>query len=419
MTTTIKQLTGLCLCALVAAPLWAAPQVPDPEVRVNQSTVSKNRNPAAVFDASGRALLVWENEQLGLQARFTGRDERNIGPELGLVANQLLSGIPAAGNVTVRKEPAVAFLSSGQFVLAWTEERAFLRVDHFYENRQLLDRDIFAQVFGSDGRPAGAAFRVNAAAAGFQSQPRLAARGNDVLVVWGSDGLGDRDADGVYGRAISRTGLSSPEFKIAAAGANPSVAVQASGDFAVVWDANDGSSTGIFAQLFDRNRTPRGSELRVNTSTAGLQRRASIAPATSGVGANGGYLVVWQGQGETSRQHRIFGQFVGNAGNLLCSQLALSNGANLKELAPTVALGKNGGFVTIWLAYDETFPRGIFALELDAQGAAVGDIVRLNQRPIGANTRTMMASDTRGFAIPWEGYIARKAGITVQMATQQ
>jgi hypothetical protein len=414
-----KHLTGLCLCALLAVPAWAEPVVPGAEVRVNQTNVFKQRNPAAAFDATGRALLVWENEQLGLFGRFAGRNGRSVGPEFRLVANQVLDGIPAAGDVVTRKDAAVAFLPSGHFVLAWTEEPAFLRVDHFYESREIQDREIYAQVFESDGRPAGAAFRVNAASAGFQSAPRLASRANDVVVVWGSEARGSRDAGGIYGRVINRSGVVGAQFKVAAAGASPAVAVAPSGDFAVVWDAADGSDTGIFAQLFDKNRNLVGSELRVNTTTAGLQRRPSIAPTGNGVGANnGGFFVVWQGQGATSREARIFGQFLGRSGNLVGPQLALSKGDNLKEIAPSVAPGKNGGFLTVWLSYDTTFPRGIFALEVDAFGAPVGDIVKLNQRQIGANTRSSVASDAQGFAIPWEGYVARKAGISVQMLAQ-
>lgn len=402
-----KHYVGLCLSALLAAPLMAAPVVPGAEIRVSQNQIAKQKNPNVAFDNSGRSLLVWEDDQRGLFGRFVGRDGRPVGAELSLVANQVLSGIPAAGNVVVRKDAAAAFLPSGHFVLAWTEEPAFLRVDHFYESRELQDRDVFAQVFDRAGSPAGARFRVNAAAGGFQSVPRLATRGNDVIVVWGSEkrGLG---ADGIYGRVVNRGGLVGPEFKVADAGSAPAVAAVPNGSFMVVYDASDGNGTGIFAQLFDRAASPVGADLRVNTDVAGHQRRPSVAAAP-----NGDYMVVWQGQGASVRSAKIFGQFVGRLGNLVGAQIAVSTGEIQKEIAPSVAAVGNK-FLAVWLGYDEVFPRGIFAAELDAQGAVVGEVVKLNRRAIDANTRTAIAADAQGYSVPWQGFLAKRQGISVQ-----
>jgi hypothetical protein len=404
-----KHYAGLCLSVLLAAPLLAAPTVPGAEARVSQSVVNKQKNPNAALDASGRALLVWENDQLGLQGRFMGRNGQPLGAQFSLVANQVLSGIPAAGDVVSRKDAAAAFLPSGDFVLAWTEEKAFLRLDHFFENRELQDRDVFAQIFDRNGQPAGAPFRVNAEAAGFQSVPRLAARATDVVVVWSSEGR-NVGASGVYGRVINRSGLASAELKVADAGAAAAVAAAPNGDFAVVWDAADGSGTGIFAQLYEKDLDAVGSSLRVSTDTVGHQRRPAVAAAN-----DGDYLVVWQGQHGSPRVTRIFGQFVGKAGNLVGSQLALSSGADQKEIAPAVARGQGNTFVAVWLGYDEVFPRGIYGLEIDANGAAVGDAVKLNRRKIDANTRIAIASDAQGFVVPWQGFLQRRHGISVQM----
>lgn len=407
-----KHCVGLCLSALLAAPLMAAPVVPGAEIRVSQTLVAKQKNPNVAFDATGRLLLVWENDQLGLFGRFLARDGRPLGPEFNLVANQVLAGIPAAGNVVVRKDAAAAFLPSGHFVLAWTEEPAFLRVDHFYENRELQDRDVFAQVFDRNGRAAGARFRVNAATAGFQSVPRLAVRGNDVIVVWASEGrrLG---ADGIYGRVVNRGGLSGREFKVADAGSAPAVAAAASGAFAVVYDAKDADGTGIFAQLFDRDAFAVGAAVKVSTDVVGHQRRPAVAAA-----ANGDYLVVWQGQAGSPRITKISGQFLGKLGNLVGPQLAVSTGAVQKEIAPAVAAGKGGKFVAVWLGYDEVFPRGVYAAELDALGAVVGDVVKLNRRAIDANTRISIAADTQGFSVPWQGFLQKRQGIAVQLIAQ-
>jgi hypothetical protein len=154
------------------------------ELRVSGNTASKQRNPTAAYNAAGSELVVWENDREGLRARFYGRDGAPLTAEIGLVANQVVSGSPAEGIEVLRKDPVVAFLSSGEFFLGWTEERSSVRVDVFFQERRLLDRDVYIQKFNAVGAPASAPLRLSAAA-GFQSVPRILVRnGADAVVVW-------------------------------------------------------------------------------------------------------------------------------------------------------------------------------------------------------------------------------------------
>ena len=130
---------GLSLTALAllsAVPVLGEPRPLGTEFRVNGNVESKQRNPAAAFNAGGGALVVWENDKNGLRGRFYGRDGAPLSGELALAANQKLPGVPANGVEVMRKDPAVAFLPGGDFLLAWTEERSDVRVDIFFEQRQ-------------------------------------------------------------------------------------------------------------------------------------------------------------------------------------------------------------------------------------------------------------------------------------------
>jgi hypothetical protein len=70
----------------------------------------------------------------------------------------------------------------------------------------------------------------------------------------------------------------------------PAVAVDDNGDFVVVWSSpNDGAYGGIAGQRFDSNGGMLGPEIVVNTYTSGAQRSPSVA-----VDANGNFVVVWQ-----------------------------------------------------------------------------------------------------------------------------
>jgi hypothetical protein len=181
-------LTALALLPALAAPVLAQPRPVGDEFRVNGITESKQHNPVAAFNAAGSALVVWENENLGLRARFYGRDGAPQTGELALVANQKLTTVPVQGTEVLRKDPAVAFLAGGEFLLAWTEERDDVQSDIFIERRTVLDRDVYVQKFSAAGVAQGAPVRLNTTTAGFQSVPKILVRnGLDAVVVWQSD----------------------------------------------------------------------------------------------------------------------------------------------------------------------------------------------------------------------------------------
>src|SRR2546430_13925526 len=70
-----------------------------------------------------------------------------------------------------------------------------------------------------------------------------------------------------------------PEFRVNTFNANaqgePAVASDADGDFVMAWEsyAQDGSSFGVYAQRYNAAGAAQGGEFRVNTTTAGSQRR--------------------------------------------------------------------------------------------------------------------------------------------------
>lgn len=405
-------LTALALVPATVVPVLGQPRPVGNEIRVSGNTASKQRNPTAAYNAAGSELVVWENDQEGLRGRFYGRDGAPLTAEIGLVANQVVSGSPAEGIEVLRKDPVVAFLSSGEFFLAWTEERSSVRVDVFFQDRRLLDRDAYIQKFNAAGAPASAPLRLSDAT-GFQSVPRILVRnGADAVVVWQNASSSN---DGVFARLIKPSGLpGGSEVKLSSGlAANPAIAGANNGEFIVSWEAADGGSQGVFARLYDRSAAPKGSEFRVNSQVAGLQRRAAVAPVTAG-----GWLVVWQGEGVDNKHHHIFGQFLGAAGNLVGPQFRISEGVGQIQIAPSVAPIAGGNFVVIWTDWDKVFPIGLFGVEIDKLGNTIGDEVQINTRPINAQTRTSLAvSPSGGILAPWEGFHtrnARRAGIAAR-----
>lgn len=395
-------LAALALLPATVAPVFGEPRPVGSEFRVNGNISSKQRNPVAAYNVAGGTLVVWENDQVGLRGRFLDLNGVPMGVELTLVANQKLNGLPAQGIEVMRKDPALAFLPSGEFLLAWTEERSKVSIDIFFESREVLDRDVHIQKFRANGTALDKPVRLNATAGGFQSLPKLLVRGGDqrALVVWQS--VGDK-AGGIYSRTIRTDTLQSVDTEkrlstVAGPAANVAVAGDSTGNYVVAWEAKDSNGQGVFARLFDRTGIAKGGDFRVSTDVVGYQGRPAVASD------RGGWLVTWQGQAGSIKDAHIFGQFLGATGNQVGPQFRISEGVGRAQIAPSVTPVANGHFLVTWLDKDDPFPLGLFGVEIDKLGNAVGAEVKINSLPINSHSRTSVASSAKSILIPWEGF---------------
>jgi len=404
-------LMALVLLTATAAPVLGQPQFAGAEFRVNGNTNAILHNPAVAFSGNGNSMVVWEDAQAGLRGRVYAGNGNAISDDLSLVANQKLQGLPAHGIEIIRKDAAVAFLPSGDLVLAWTEEKDNVSVDILFESRQVIDRNVLAQKFSAAGAPQGTPTRLNASAAGYQSLPKILLRtGLDPFVVW-------QTGDGIFGRAFrpEKSKAVGAEVKISSGpGGNAAIAGDAAGNFLVSWEAADRSSQGVYARLFDKTASPRGGEFLVNSTVEGLQRRPAVTAVKSG-----GWFVVWQGQGATTKDAHVYGQFLGGGGSFIGPEFRISQGFGPTQISPAVAEISGGNFVVAWTDWKDPFPIGVFSVELDRLGNALGAETEINSRPIGSQTRTALAAFGSTVMIPWEGFTDSNThpGISARRAT--
>lgn len=156
------------------------------------------------------------------------------------------------------------------------------------------DGGIFAaSVTGSVAAPQ---FRVNTTTTGVQDEPAVVARGaNDFAAVW--SGAGPLDDSGIFSAPLDR---SSPEVLVNGVTDgeqyNPAVAVAGSGIVTVAWDgAGAADDAGIYARRFDPrvNLQPVTTDIAINTTIDGVQRRAAVAG-----NSQGDYTVAFEGPGD-------------------------------------------------------------------------------------------------------------------------
>lgn len=166
---------------------------------------------------------------------------------------------------------------------------------------------MFGQRFDRSGQRLGEEFLVNTYVEGQQGfrSAGVDIAGDDsgaFVVVWNSFSGQDGDGDGVFGQRFASNGQPvGPEFQVNTYTTGEqfpaSVACDRDGNFLVTWLSGGADSRipdGInhyWAQLFDADGEPVGSEFQVNSQTDGYRIRV-FSPGLS-VTAPGTFVVAW------------------------------------------------------------------------------------------------------------------------------
>lgn len=410
----LRTLLVLASLALLAAVPGAAQMEADgPEFPVNTNQVARQKAPSVFFENGGRYTVVWENDRLGVRCRRFRAVGPPLGPDFSLVLNSQLPPVPGEGPMVYNVQPAVVRIAGGPggagFLLFWTREDAYLRVAPFIQHTDVLDRKVYGQRFNPAGQPLGEPFAVDPTANAFQSHPRAAlGQGGRVLVVWEHDAQGEA-SDVVLGRLFDTDGNAlGPVVPLSeTVGARPAVAAADDGRFLVVWEGPDDDDEGVFLRLLGPDGGYLTAPAQANTSTEGPQRRAAVAAHPEG-----GFLVAWNGRYESRLQARIFGRQLDADGAFAGPERRFSDGDGTAQVSPFLAPTLGGGFLVAWIDWEESFPIGVFGIQVDAAGLPVGEAMAFNDDPVNSHFFASVAGDGAGrFVAVWEGFTGQEAGI--------
>lgn len=168
-------------------------------------------------------------------------------------------------------DPAVAVGPQGAFVVAWRKG------------------GILARRFTPQGGASGGSFVVDSgvtgASPGAGNNLRIGKDGDgNFLILWSSGST-------VFGRRYSSDTRPIDGLLSMAAGANYDAAIGGKGNFVLAWEAPDPGSQGtnVFIRRFKSTGAPFGPQLRANQRAKGSQQAPEV-----GIGADGGFVVVWQ-----------------------------------------------------------------------------------------------------------------------------
>jgi hypothetical protein len=208
----------------------------------------------------------------------------------------------------------------------------------------------------------------------------------------------------VFGRRYDAAGQSlTTEFQVnrytTASQYAPAVAMDAAGRFLVVWSSrSDGSAYGVVGQRYDPAGVPVGGEFVVNTYTTGRQGSPAIAAS-----ANGGFVVVWQGQDQDGDSYGVFGQRYDRAGAAVGQEFRVTTYTTGAQLRPAVAADAVGNFLVVWASIGQDGDdSGIYGQRFDAGGAPLGGEFRVNSFTTTAQDFPAVAMDGAGTVVVWE-----------------
>ena len=255
---------------------------------------------------------------------------------------------------------------------------------------------------------AGSEFRVNTYTTGHQGTPDVAvdAHGNFV-VVWSSGGQ-DGDGYGIFGRRFDAAGTAEgTEFQVNVFTTGmqrpPAVASSTNGDFVVVWASypQDGDGYGVVGRRFSAAGVPQGSEFVVNSYTTGHQALAAVATQPSG-----NFVVVWTSNGQDGDAYGIFGRRFDAGGVPLGVEFQVNSHTTGDQFGYAVASDANGNFVVVWSSDGQDGSGfGIFGQRFSGAGAPLGLEFEVSSYTTSKQFGPSVASAPNGnFVVVWTSY---------------
>ena len=296
-----------------------------------------------------------------------------------------------------QEAPEVAVAADGSYIAVWQSE-----------NKDGDKTAIVMQRYDASGLAQGGEVVVNTTPTDEQTNPSIALSDNgSFVVVWESKAQDNGGSLGIYGQRFDAAGAKvGAEFLVNTVTADdqsaPRVAIDAAGNFVVVWQSKsqdpDGS-IGIYAQRFDAAAVKQGIEFRVNTTTADDQEAPSVA-----MNGAGSFVVAWQSKNQDGQGRGVYARLYNAAGVAQTGEVPVNQFTAGDQRVPVVAMDDSGKFVVAWTSKDQDGSReGIYARRFDAAGTALAAEFRVNTTLINDQEAPSIAMNGAGaFAIGWQ-----------------
>ncbi|EMI55521.1 Cadherin domain protein, partial [Rhodopirellula sallentina SM41] len=179
----------------------------------------------------------------------------------------------------------------------------------------------------------------------------------DYVVVWTSDNQ-DGDGKAVYAQRFNAAGVAlTGEIQVNQTTSDDQqwarVDAADDGSFVVTWTlVIEGDPVDVYARRFGADGTALGNEFVVNTYVTGEQHNSSIA-----VNASGEFIIVWEGKGASDDDGIYYRRFNADGTTIDAAQVRVNVDDLDSETTPDVAMNDSGQFAVVWQADGEIYVR--------------------------------------------------------------
>ncbi|QHT65833.1 T9SS type A sorting domain-containing protein [Rhodocytophaga rosea] len=352
----------------------------------------------AAMDASGDYVLIWQS---------SGREGDAAG-EANIYAQRYnAAGIAQGSEFRINSiitgsqtNSSVAMDQNGNFVVVWQS-----------------GNQLWGKRYNASGVVQGTEFNIGPSAV-FPDSPEVAMDADgDFVVVW----VGD---DRIWGKRYNVSGIAQGgEFAIDEPDGfntgNPAVAMDQDGDFVVAWQENPADYNvyqGLYARRYNRLGVAQGNQFTVDSSnsTRGVKRRPSAA-----MDAVGNFVIVWDSDFEDTNGasgYDIFrarfsanGTRLDNPANNIAIKINTWTGVNRNNLFSRVFMDAVGNFTVVWSSESDTEPNPLdgscnsaIARRYNSNGDALSSEFRVNSYTKGDQDKPALAMNMAGnFVIAW------------------
>ncbi|NQT04126.1 MAG: hypothetical protein HQ580_19020 [Planctomycetes bacterium] len=361
------------------------------EFQVNTHTTNKQENPAIAMDGAGNFVVVWNSylQDGGSNGIFGQRFEPDCSP----LGEEIQINTTSSGN---QKEPSVAMDMDSNFVIVW-QGPGLVGEDK---------EDIFARRFDSNGLPVGSEFHVNTNTNDKQLCPRAAMNnGDSFVIVWESVNVPEEGKKAICGQLYDSNGLRiGTEFVVndgPSDGRYPDAAMDAEGNFAVVW-MEDKSSNSIMGRLYNADGSAKAGPFEVSTI-----RFSSVTQPSISMSREGAFVVVWDGDPKLAGLDDIHARMFDPNETAIGEQFIVNTTIEGPQQNPQVAMNNRRQFIVVWDSKidPDINEREIFAQRYDNTGEAIGDEFQVNTYIEADQKRPSVAmGEGRNFVTAWQSY---------------
>ncbi len=370
------------------------------EFPMNTYTTGPQHEVAAASRGDGTFVVVW-TDGYRLSRGIEGED----GSTAGVIGQRFSElGAKIGGDFVVntatlgpQDQPAIAMSPGGAAVVVWRSPQD--------NPSEIFGSGVSGQRLDSAGAKVGGEFLVNTYTTGSQGTPAVAmAEPGDFVAVWSSVGQ-DGSGSGIYGQRFDAAGTrAGPEFRVNTytnyGQFAPSVAMDPSGGFVVVWESvsQDGDGSGVFGRLYDRFGAPQGPEFAVNSYTTGDQGSPSVAMDRAG-----NFVVAFQSDGPDLSGFGIWAHRFNASGESVGGpDFEVNSYTSGNQTEPSVSVDRKGGLTVAWRSeLQDGAGGGVFAQRFDRPGFLVGSEFPVNTFTTDSQEGVRVFDDGAGFAAAW------------------